>query len=164
MMDAYDNKTIFQFTGAEYASWALKVQYGLFQKRLIHTVMDFKGQRRITCPARIPPMAQGALALITTANARTTTRNAHAVQIINRDEEIHKWIEKDLDAQAFLVQYIGTRQHTHIRNCDTSYEMWESLKAFYQLKGDVEIANANALFFAIVMHESEEISPYVQRL
>ena len=64
MGDTYDNRTIFQFTGAEYASWATKVQYGLFQKRLIRSVMDFKGQRRVVCPDPIPPLAQGALALI----------------------------------------------------------------------------------------------------
>ena len=157
------NKNIFQFTGAKYTSWALKVQFGLFQKRLIRTVMDFKGQPRIICPAPIPPMAQGVLAILP-AGDRATARDAHTVNIEDRQIEIDKWIEKDLDAQAFLVQYVGTKQQTHIRNCDTAYEMWESLKAYYQLKGDVEIANANALLSAIFMSETEDLSSYVQRL
>ena len=41
--------------------------------------------------------------------------------------------------------------------------MWEALSAYFQLKGDVEIANANALLSAIVMHESEDLSVYVRR-
>ena len=125
--------------------------------------MDFKGQRRVVCPDPIPPLAQGALALIA-SDARLAFRDAHTESMIARDAEIDQWIEKDIDAQAFLIQYIGTQQQTHVRNCDTAFEMWEKLKSYYQLKGEVEIANANALLSAIVMSESEELSPYVQRL
>ena len=102
MGDMYDNKTIFQFTGAEYASWVVKVQYGLFQKRLIRSVMDFKGQRRIACPDPIPPMAQGDLLLIANGD-RVAAREAHSDLIVARNEEIDQWIEKDIDAQAFLI-------------------------------------------------------------
>lgn len=112
------NKNIFQFSGAEYTSWALKVQFGLFQKRLIRTVMDFKGQRRIVCLAPIPPMAQGALSILPVGD-KNAARDAHTANIDDRQTEIDTWIEKDLDAQAFLVQYVGTKQQTHIRNCDT---------------------------------------------
>ena len=125
--------------------------------------MDFKGQQRVVCPDPIPPLAQGALALIAN-DARVAFRDAHTQSMVARNEEIDQWIEKDIDAQAFLIQYIGTQQQTHVRNCGTAFEMWEKLKSYYQLKGEVEIANANALLFAIVMSESEAISPYVQRL
>lgn len=162
-MDEYSNKNIFQFTGAEYKSWALKVQFGLFQKRLIRTVMDFKDLPRIVCPARIPPMAQGALALIP-ATDRSAARDAHTESISERDLEIEQWTMKDYDAQAFLVQYVGARQQTHIRNCSTAFEMWEALKSYYQLKGETEISNANALLSAIVMGETEDLVAYIQRL
>ena len=70
----------------------------------------------------------------------------------------------DLDAQAFIVKYIGASEQTHIRNCDTAHEMWMALKTFYELQGDIEVANAHAQLSAIVMGESEEIDVYVRRL
>ena len=48
-----------------------------------------------------------------------------------------------------------------------SYSEWNvgiAFRVFRELKGDVEIANAQALLSAIVMHESEDLSVYVQRL
>lgn len=59
---AMDESNIFEFTGAEYASWAMKIQFGLLQERLISTVMDFKGKPRVICPAPITPLAQGVFA------------------------------------------------------------------------------------------------------
>ena len=34
----------------------------------------------------------------------------------------------DLDAQAFFVKYLGASEQTHIRHCDATAQMWESLK------------------------------------
>ena len=42
--------------------------------------------------------------------------------------------------------------------------MWESLSTYFERKGDVEIANANALLSTIVMHEYEDLSVYVHCL
>ena len=42
--------------------------------------------------------------------------------------------------------------------------MWESLKAYYQLKGDTEISNAHALLSAITMGATENLVVYIQRL
>ena len=70
----------------------------------------------------------------------------------------------DLDAQAFIVKYIGAYEQTHIRNCDTAHEMWTALKTFYELQGDIEVADAQAQLSTIVMGESEEIAVYVRRL
>ena len=108
-------------------------------------------------------MAQGELLLILAAD-RPAARNARDASIIARDLEIEKWEEQDMDAQSFLIQHIGVKQLSHVRNCLTANEMWESLSAYFELKGDVEIANAQALLSAIVMHESEDLSVYVQRL
>ena len=69
-----------------------------------------------------------------------------------------------MDAQSFLIQHIGVKQLSHVITCISANEMWESLSAYFELKGDVEIANANALPSAIVLHESEDLSVYVQRL
>ena len=69
-----------------------------------------------------------------------------------------------MDAQSFFIQHIGVKQLSQVKNCLSANEMWESLSAYFERKGDVEIANANALLSAIVMHEFEDISVYVQRL
>ena len=108
-------------------------------------------------------MAQGELALIPVTD-RPAARDARDASIIARDLEIDKWEEQDMDAQSFLIQHIGVKQLSHVKNCLMANEMWESLLAYFQLKGDVGIANANALLSAIVMHESEDLSVYVQRL
>ena len=152
-----------QFTGAGYKDWRTKMEFGLSQKRLISTVQAWRGKPRFVRPTPITLMAQGELSLIPAAD-RPAARDARDESIIARDLEIEKWEEQDMDAQSFLIQHIGVKQLSHVRNCLTANEMWESLSAYFQLKGDVEIANANALLSAIVMHESEDLSVYVQRL
>ena len=48
-----------------------------------------------------------------------------------------------------------------MRNCETSFDMWESLKSFYELQGEIEIANATAQLSAIIMGEAEDLAVYV---
>ena len=67
--------------------------------------MDFKDLPRIICPARITPMAQGAIALLP-ATKRSAACDAHVESIADRDLEIEKWKMTDYDAQAFLIQYV----------------------------------------------------------
>ena len=42
--------------------------------------------------------------------------------------------------------------------------MWDALKSFYELRGEIEVSNAHAHLSAIIMTESENISIYVRRL
>ena len=158
-----DKTNIPQFNGAAYTTWALKIQFGLVEKRLISAVCDFKGRARVICPARIMPLAQGDLLLLSLED-RVIARDENGVDIIARETEIEKWLDMDLDAQAFIVKYIGASEQTHIRNCNTAHEMWTALKTFYELQGDIEVANAQAQLSAIVMGESEDIAVYVRRL
>ena len=158
-----DKTNIPQFNGAAYSTWALKIQFGLVEKRLITVVCDFKGRARVICPARIMPLAQGALLLLPLAD-RAVARDENGLDISAREAEIEKWLDMDLDAQAFIVKYIGASEQTHIRNCDTAHEMWTALETFYQLQGDIEVANAQAQLSAIVMGETEDIAVYVRRL
>ena len=162
-MDESSNKSIMQFTGAGYKDWRTKMEFGLSQKRLISTVQDWRGKPRFVPLTPITLMAQGELSLIPAAY-RPAARDARDESIIARDLEIEKWEEQDMDAQSFLIQHIGVKQLSHVINCLTANEIWESLSAYFQVKGDVEIANANALLSAIVMHEFEDLSVYVPRL
>ena len=152
-----------RFTGAGYKDWKTKMEYGLSQKRLISTVQAWRGKPRLVRPTPITLMAHGELSLIPVAD-RPAARDARGESIIARDLEIDKWDEQDMNAQSFLIQHIGVKQLSHVRNCLSANEMWESLSAYFELKGDVEIANANALLSAIVMHEYEDLSVYVQHL
>ena len=156
-MDESSSKSIMQFTGAGYKDWRTKMEYGLSQKRLISTVQAWRGKPRFVRPTPITLMAQGELATIPVTD-RPAARDARDASIIARDLGIEKWEEQDMDAQSFLIQHIGVKQLSHVRNCLTAHEMWEALSAYFQLKGDVEIANANALLSAIVMHETEDLS------
>ena len=51
-----------------------------------------------------------------------------------------------------------------MRNCETTAEMWDALKTFYDPQGAIEIANAEAELTAIIMGEGEDLSDYVKRL
>ena len=124
-----DKTHIPQFHGAAYTTWALKIQFGLVEKRLITAVCDFKGRPRFIFPAHIMLLDQGELLLLT-LEERVIARDEHAAEIITREDDIQKWMDMDLDAQAFIVKYIGASEQTHIRSCDTAHEMWMSLKAF----------------------------------
>lgn len=42
--------------------------------------------------------------------------------------------------------------------------MWNTLKSFYELQGEIEIANANAQVSAVIMGEAEDITVFVHRL
>ena len=42
--------------------------------------------------------------------------------------------------------------------------MWENLKSFYELQGEIEVANAQAQLSGIIMTESESLVVYVRRL
>ena len=139
------------------------MEFGLSQKRLISTVQAWRGKPRFVRPTPITLMAQGELSLIPAAD-RPAARDSRDASIIARDLEIDKWEQQDVDAQSYLIQHIGVKQLSHVRNCLTANEMWESLSAYFELKGDVELANANAMLCAIVMHETEDLSVYVQRL
>ena len=77
------------------------------------------------------PLAQGALLLLPLAD-RAIAREENGVDITAREAKIEKWLDMDLDAQAFFVKYIGASEQTHIRNCDTTHEMWTTLKTFYE--------------------------------
>ena len=89
--------------------------------------LRFKGRARVVCPACIMPLALGDLLLLT-LEERVAARDENTAEIAARETEIQIWMDMDLDAQAFIVKYIGAAEHTHIRNCDTAHEMWTALK------------------------------------
>ena len=66
----------------------------------------------------------------------------------NSQLNVDAWLLMDMKAQA--LQF--------------AYQMWEALSSFYELQGEIEIANAQAQLSAIIMTESEPISAYVRRL
>ena len=110
----------------EYASWALKVQYGLFRKGLITMIMDFEGQRRIVRLAPITPQAQGVLPLMPQAT------NLATIQI--RQSEIENWFENDGDAMSHIFLSLDYSLCTRIEQraiakCETAYEMWQAVKS-----------------------------------
>ena len=86
------------------------------------------------------------------APERTIARNDNTAQIVTRTAEIEAWFDTDMDAQAFIVKYIGASEQTHVRNCDTAFDMWESLKSFYEFHGEIEIANAIAQLSTLSYH------------
>ena len=139
-----DKTHIPQFNGAAYTTWALKIQFGLFEKRLISAVCDFKGRTRVIYSARIMALTQEAL-LLSPLEDRANNRTENAVELTTREDEIQKWLDMDPDAQVFILKYIGASKQTHIRNCNTAYEILRALKIFYELQGDIEVANAHAL-------------------
>ena len=52
--------------------------------------------------------------------------------------------------------FLGDSEHTHTRNFQFAYEMWDSLKSFYKLQGKIEVLNATSQLSAIIMTESED--------
>ena len=108
-MDESSNKSIMQFTGAGYKDWKTKMEYGLSQKRLISTVLAWRGKLRLVRLTPITLMAQGKRSLIQAAH-RPAARDARDESIIARDLEIEKWDEQDMDAQLFLIHHIGVKQ------------------------------------------------------
>ena len=151
-----DKTHIPQFNGAAYTTWALKIKFGLVEKRLISAVCDFKGRARVICPARVMSLAHGALLLLP-LDDRAFSRTENAGEITTREDGIQKWLNMDLDTQALIVKYNGASKQTHIRNYDTAHEMWIALKTLYELQCDIEVANVHAQLSAIVMGESKKL-------
>ena len=159
-----DRSTIPQFTGAAYQGWAYKVRYGLMEKDLHSCVFGFRGGARTPCPVLIPLLTQAELLALPSTDEGANAVSANIAVSANSQRDVDAWLLMDMKAQAFIVKYLGASEHTHVRNCVYAYEMWESLRSFYELQGEIEIANAQAQLSAIIMTESEPISAYVRRL
>lgn len=155
--------TIPQFTGAEYQSWSYRMIYGLHEKKLVDIVCDFKGRTRKPCPALIMHFSDAELNNIDVADRGQAVRERNA-EIVASQNLIDAWFDKDLDAQAFIVKYLGSSEQTHVRSCDYAFQMWDALKKYYNLQGEIEVANAQAQLSAILQTESEGITVYVRRL
>ena len=65
---------------------------------------------------------------------------------------------------AYIVKHLQTGELTHVRNCETVADMWDALEAFYDLRGAIEIANAEVELTAIIMGEAEDLGDYAKRL
>lgn len=159
-----DRSTIPQFTGAAYQGWAYKVRYGLMEKDLHSCVFGFRGGARTPCPVLIPLLTQAELLALPSTDVGANAVSANIAVSANSQRDVDAWLLMDMKAQAFIVKYLGASEHTHVRNCVYAYEMWESLRSFYELQGEIEIANAQAQLSAIIMTESEPITAYVRRL
>ena len=160
---AETKNTIPQFSGSAYQSWAFKLVYGLQEKKLVSFVCEFKGRPRKACPALITPLSDPELNAIV-LDDRDAAIKQRTIEIAACRLTIDEWMESDLDAQAFIVKYLGASEQIHVRNCDFAYQMWDSLKSYYMLQGEIEISNAQAQLSAIMQSESEDISVYVRRL
>ena len=134
-----DRSTIPQFTGAAYQSWAYKVQFGLIEKEVHSVVFNFRGRARTPCPVVIEPLSHQALLTLD-----EDAIDQQKAEVKTREDEIDAWMTMDLKAQSFIVKYLGASEHTHTRSCQFAYEMWDSLKSFYELQGEIEVSNATA--------------------
>ena len=122
-------------------------------------VFNFRGRARTPCPVVIEPLSHQALLTLD-----EDAIDQQKAEVKTREDEIDAWMTMDLKAQSFIVKYLGASEHTHTRNCQFAYEMWDSLKSFYELQGEIEVSNATAQLSAIIMTESEDITVYVRRL
>ena len=91
-------------------------------------------------------------------------RDENRVNILTREVEIEALVDKEMEAKAFMVKYIGASEHTHVRNCKSAFEMWNSSKAFYELQGEIEVVNATTQLSAIIWTKAEDIPTNVRRL
>ena len=71
--------------------------------------------------------------------------HANRAEITARESEIDAWIDLDMEAQAFIVKYLGASEQRHVRYCTSAFEMWNSLSSFYELQEEIEIFNATAV-------------------
>ena len=61
-------------------------------------------------------------------------RDENRVNITTRIAEIEALVDKDMEAEAFIEKHLGASEHTHVRNCKSTFEMWNSSKAFCELQ------------------------------
>lgn len=78
--------------------------------------------------------------------------------------EIDSWMDKDLKAHASIVKYLGAIKHTHIQSCSYAWKMWNSLRSYCELQGDIEVLNASAQMSAIITIKSQDTIVYARPL
>ena len=139
-----DWSTIPLITSAAYQGWAYKVRYGLMEKDLHSCVFGFRGGARTPCPVLILLLTQEKFDALPQTVVRADVVSANIVVVANSQIDVDAWLFMDIKAQAFIVKYLGASEHTHVRNCVFAYEMWETLRSFYELQGEIEIANAQS--------------------
>ena len=136
-----DKSNIPQFNGASYQAWAFKVRFGMAEKDCHTVAMEWNGMAREPLPAVIvslTPQEEGALDPLLFRDARAT----RAAEIVARDAAIADWRKRDLTAQTLILKYLGPSEQMHVRKCLFAHEMWTALKTFYELQGNIEVANA----------------------
>ena len=89
--------------------------YGLHEKKLVDIVCDFKGRTRKPCPALIMHLSVAKLINFDVADKGQAARERN-VEIFSSQILIDAWFDKDLDAQAFIVKYLGSSEQTHVRS------------------------------------------------
>ena len=62
------------------------------------------------------------------------------------------------------MKYLGSSEKTHVRSSDYACQMWDALKEYYNLQGEIEVVNAQAQLSALLQTESEGINVSVRRL
>lgn len=139
------------------------MHFGLREKKLSWIVFDVGDRARKPCLSVITSFTQGELILIP-FDDRKVACDENRVNATTCEVEIKAWVGKDMDAQTHIIKYIGASKYTLVRNRKSAFEMWISLKAFYESQGEVEVANCTPQRSAITMIEAEDITTYVRRL
>ena len=98
-------------------------------------VFNFRGRARTPCLAVIEPLTLQALLTLD-----EDTVDQKKLDVKTREDEIDAWMAMDLKAQSFIVKHLGASEHTHTRNFQFACVMWDSLKSFYELQGEIEVS------------------------
>jgi len=67
------------------------------------------------------------------------------------------WIVRDRKAKSDLILTMSLEQLKHLRNCETSKEMWDKLKSVYASQGPMRKATLLEQLLLLRMHEGDDV-------
>ncbi|XP_018364448.1 PREDICTED: uncharacterized protein LOC108762115 [Trachymyrmex cornetzi] len=73
------------------------------------------------------------------------------------------WIVQDRKAKSDLILSISPEQLKHLRNCDTSKEVWDKLKSVYASQGPMRKATLLEQLLLQKMREGDDVRDYLSR-
>jgi len=76
---------------------------------------------------------------------------------------VNNWIIQDRKAKSDLILSMSPEQLKHLRNCETSKEVWDKLKAVYASQGPMRKATLLEQLLLQKMHDGDYVRAYLSR-
>ncbi|XP_026673862.1 uncharacterized protein LOC113464999, partial [Ceratina calcarata] len=82
---------------------------------------------------------------------------------VENQAEIGNWIKNDRKAKADIILTLSSSEFCHIKNAETSKDVWTKLASVYESKGPAKTAYLLETLLFTKMHEGEDMAEHLNK-